>query len=113
MTSGHFRVELSEGAEADLTALHGYMVAHRSPEQADALLDALLATIETLETLPDRGNIPKELEKLGIREYRQLLLPPYRLIYRVAGRRVVILIIVDGRRDMGALLERRLLTRRP
>jgi len=34
---------------------------------------------------------------------------PYCLIYRVMGRDVVVFVIVDGRRDMQVLLERRLL----
>ena len=46
---------------------------------------------------------------LGIRDYRQVLFGPYRLIYRVIGTSVYIYLIVDGRRDMQSLLARRLL----
>jgi len=46
---------------------------------------------------------------LGEQEYRQVLFKPYRLIYRVVGRRVVVYVIADGRRDMQSLLARRLL----
>lgn len=104
-----FRVELTQGAERDLEALHDYLAAHRSAEETSALLDGLLIKIETLETFPERGNHPKELAALGIREFRQTVLPPYRIIYRVMGEAVFIMIIADGRRDMGALLEQRLL----
>lgn len=106
---GGFRVELTEGAERDLEALHDYLAAHRSAEEADALLDGLLTKIELLETFPERGNHPKELAALGIREFRETILPPYRIIYRIVGEAVVIMIIADGRRDMAALLEQRLL----
>jgi len=34
---------------------------------------------------------------------------PYRIIYRVMDKTVYVLLIVDGRRDMQPLLERRLL----
>lgn len=34
---------------------------------------------------------------------------PYRLVYRVAGERVYVYLIADGRRDMQSLLARRLL----
>jgi toxin ParE1/3/4 len=34
---------------------------------------------------------------------------PYRLIYRVVDARVIVYLIVDGRRDMQSLLARRLL----
>lgn len=76
---------------------------------ADALLDDLLASIATLERFPERGAIPDELAKLGMREFRQLVFQAYRLIYRVIGDEVYVLLIADGRRDMQALLERRLL----
>ncbi len=65
--------------------------------------------METLATSPERGSHPKELLALGIREYRQAFFKPYRVIYRVVGERVYVYLIVDGRRDMQALLQRRLL----
>ena len=46
---------------------------------------------------------------LGIREYRQTFFKPYRVIYRIIDRRVYVFLIANGRRDMQALLERRLL----
>jgi toxin ParE1/3/4 len=46
---------------------------------------------------------------LGIKEFRQASFKPYRLIYRVAGMQVIVVLIVDGRRDMQAVLARRLL----
>ena len=52
-----------------------------------------------------RGNC----SELGIREYREVFFKPYRIIYRVMGDGVYVLVIADGRRDMRALLERRLL----
>jgi toxin ParE1/3/4 len=104
-----FDVRLTRGAEIDLEALHGYVKDNRSVEQADSLLDRLLAAIETLETFPLRGSVPKELGALGIREFRQILVEPYRLIYRLSGKTVFVMVIADGRRDTQALLERRLL----
>jgi toxin ParE1/3/4 len=111
MTEERFEVELTQGAEDDLETIHGYLAEHRSAEAAESLLDAFLEKIHTLARYPDRGSVPKELETLGIREFRQILLDPYRLIYRVIGSKVFILVIADGRRDMQALLERRLLGR--
>jgi len=111
MKEGLFEVELTQGAEDDLEAIHYYLAEHRSMEAAECLLDAFIERISTLERYPERGSFPKELEALGVREFRQILLDPYRLIYRVIGSKVVIFVIADGRRDMPALLERRLLGR--
>lgn len=51
-----------------------------------------------------------ELNAIDVREFRQLVAPPYRLIYRVIVDHVLALMIADGRRDFQALLERRLLS---
>nr|MBC8362588.1 type II toxin-antitoxin system RelE/ParE family toxin [Candidatus Desulfatibia profunda] len=66
-------------------------------------------TFSTLSEFPERGVYPKELLKLGIREYREIFFKPYRIIYRVMDKNVYVLLIVDGRRDMQSLLQRRLL----
>ena len=111
MPTRKFQVELTEGAEDDLERIYRYLAENRSSEDAERLLDAFLDKIQTLERYPLRGAVPKELESIGIRDYRQVLLTPYRLIDRVKNDTVFIMVIADGRRDMQALLERRLLGR--
>lgn len=104
-----YEVLLTAGAEKDLEALYDYIAEYDSPASADHVLDQLLKVATSLASFPERGSHPKELLALGIREYRQTLFKPYRVIYRVVGQRVYIYLIVDGRRDMQALLARRLL----
>lgn len=104
-----YKVLLTAGAESDLNNLHGYIAEHDSPQNADYVLDKLLEVAESLATFPERGSYPPELLALGIREYRQSFFKPYRVIYRVIGKQVIIYVIVDGRRDMKSLLARRLL----
>jgi toxin ParE1/3/4 len=104
-----FEVLLTADAVGDLEALYGYIAAHDAPAKAEYVLDRIGKVVETLATFPERGSYPKELLALGVREYRQAFFKPYRLIYRVAGARVYVYLIADGRRDMQALLQRRLL----
>lgn len=105
----NYTVPLTEGAEQDLEALYDYIAEFDCPENANRVLDQLLTVVDSLATLPERGSYPRELLALGIREYRQVMFKPYRVIYRVLGARVVIYLIADGRRDMQSLLARRLL----
>lgn len=109
MPGERHEVLLTAGAEQDLESIHDYIAEFDSPAHADHVLDRLLEVVESLATFPERGAHPKELLALGIREYRQTAFKPYRVIYRVLGKRVYIYVIVDGRRDMQALLQRRLL----
>ncbi len=104
-----YEVLLTEGAERDLEDIHSYIANADSPIHAEHVLTSLFEVAESLATMPERGSYPKELLALGIREYRQLFFKPYRVIYRVIERRVLIYAIVDGRRDLQSVLSRRLL----
>lgn len=102
-------VNFTHGAERDLFGIYDYVAEHDSPQKADQLLDHLQKLINNLSENPERGTFPKELVQLGIREYRQVYFKPYRVIYRALQTQILIYLIVDGRRDMQSLLERRLL----
>ena len=102
-------VHLSAGAEWDLESLYDYIAEFDSKASANHVLDQLLKAAEGLATFPERGSRPRELLALGIREYRQVFFKPYRLIYRIIGQQVIVVLIADGRRDMQTLLARRLL----
>jgi len=104
-----FDVVLTEGAARDLERIYDYIAVHDSPEKAEATLARIERVVASLSTLPERGTHPKELTTLGIREYRETFFKPYRVIYRVVGRVVVVFVIADGRRDMQSLLATRLL----
>lgn len=104
-----FEVLLTGDAQRDLEEIGDYIAAHDTPANADHVLERIGKTLETLLSFPERGTHPAELLALGIREYRQTFFKPYRMIYRVAGKRVYVYLIADGRRDMQALLARRML----
>ena len=104
-----FAVLLSKDAARDLNELYDYITVHDSPGKADYVLKKIEQTFSALSELPERGIYPKELLKIGIREYREIFFKPYRIIYRVMDKAVYVLLIVDGRRDLQTLLQRRLL----
>ncbi len=104
-----YKVLLTQGAERDLEAIYDYIAEHDTRASADYVLDKLMEVAETLAAFPERGSHPKELLALGIREYRQVHFKPYRLIYRISGKQVIVYIIADGRRDMQTLLMQRML----
>ncbi|MNQ53792.1 Plasmid stabilization system protein [compost metagenome] len=109
MSEAPYAVLITAGAERDLESIYDYIAEFDSPANADHVLEHLLQCIHDLGRLPERGPHPKELSTLGIREYRQALYKPYRIIYRILGGQVHVYLIADGRRDMQSLLYRRLL----
>ncbi len=104
-----FQVFLTDDAARDLEDLYDYIDTHDVSGKADYVLDQIEQVIFDLSECPDRGSFPKELVTVGLREYREVFFKPYRIIYRVVLEKVYIMVIVDGRRDMEALLQRRLL----
>ena len=104
-----FLVQLTDDAVRDLEEICDYIGQHDAPGKADHVLKQIEQAFSSLAKHPRRGNYPKELLDIGIREYREIFFEPYRIIYRVMGNNVYVLVIADGRRDMQTLLQRRLL----
>jgi toxin ParE1/3/4 len=104
-----FQVFLTDDAARDLEDLYEYIELHAVPGKADYVLEHIEKALAGLSENPQRGAYPKELLTIGIREYREILFKPYRIIYRIMADNVYVLVIADGRRDMQALLQRRLL----
>lgn len=104
-----YAILLTDDAVHDLEEIDDYISEHDSPQNANYVLNQIEELMLTLAEYPERGTFPKELLTLGIKEYREVFFKPYRVIYRVIGNDVVVYMIADGRRDMQALLQRRML----
>ncbi len=104
-----YRVRIVREAEEDLGELVDYIAQHDSVERANYVLDRLLTICARLEQHPERGHFLPELRSLGIKTHREVHFKPYRIIYEVISREVFIMLIVDGRRSLQAILERRFL----
>jgi len=102
-------VLLTDDAAEDLDEIGGYVARQDSPARAAHVLERIATVIAALAEAPDRGPVPAELAALGIRTYREVFYKPYRIVYRVQPDAVIVFLIADGRRDLQALLQRRLL----
>ena len=104
-----FRVHVIADAESDLLDIYRYVACADSPARADGLLSQLEEACLQLESHPHWGHVPPELERIGILDYREIHVHAYRIIYRTTGRDIYIYCVLDGRRNLQELLERRLL----
>ncbi|MCP3663226.1 MAG: type II toxin-antitoxin system RelE/ParE family toxin [Gammaproteobacteria bacterium] len=104
-----YNVRLTSEVESDLVDLFEYIARKDSIDNANYVLEKLDTLILSLDQQPERGHYPPELDKRGVKDYREVHFKPYRVIYEIIGNHVVILGCFDGRRDMESLLERRLL----
>jgi len=104
-----FEVRWTAAAAADLEEMVDWIARHDSSARADHVLERIESAVDSLKRYPERGAHPPELLEVGSRDYRETFFKPYRIVYRVQGRRVFIYLVADGRRDMQSLLARRLL----
>lgn len=104
-----FSIVLIVAAKSDLREIFRYVELNDSLERADNLVDGIEQAITSLTVMPQRGHCPPELDKIGIREFREIHFKPYRIIYSIHELEVIVHCVLDGRRDMQTLLQQRLL----
>ena len=77
-------------AENDLINIIEY-ISVDSPQNALEILEKIRQKASSLYTLPERGRIVPELQGQGIFQYRELVIPPWRLMYRIAEREIFVI----------------------
>jgi addiction module RelE/StbE family toxin len=95
------RITWSEPALADLDAIHDY-IARDSPHYAERFVQRLIAAADPLVDFPELGRVVPE----GDGRHREIVVPPYRILYRVADDEVFIVTVIHGARDLATLWER-------
>jgi toxin ParE1/3/4 len=102
-----YDVEWSETAERDLIAIIEY-IADESPLRAYEVFKEPKRKALSLRTFPGRGRIVRELQEQGIAQYHELVVSPWRIIYRISEKVVYVLSVLDSRRSIEDILLRRL-----
>ena len=90
-------------AENDLKEIIEY-IATDSPAHALKTLNKIKQQASRLYTLPERGRIVPELKDQGILLYRELIVPPWRIMYRISEMNVYILSVFDSRQNVEDIL---------
>lgn len=106
-----FQVVWAKSAVKDLEEIADY-ISQDSPTTARKLFAQIKEKVESLASSPHRGRYIPELQEQGILIYRELIVPPWRIIYRVAEDNVYILAIIDSRRNVEDILLERLIRKR-
>ncbi|NQT27139.1 type II toxin-antitoxin system RelE/ParE family toxin [candidate division KSB1 bacterium] len=105
----NYKVYIINDAEEDILDIYNYVFLHDYKENADYLLNKIKESCVSLKTHPNRGHTPPELERVGVYSYKEIHFTPYRIIYETIENAVYIHCVLDGRRSLQELLEKRLL----
>lgn len=103
--SKKYQVVWSSIAENDLINIIEY-IADDSPSNAFKIFKNIKQKASMLFTFPERGRIVPELRDQGILQYREIIIPPWRILYRISEKSVYVLSVVTS--DLKMSLIRRL-----
>ena len=102
-----YQVIWSNIAENDFKNIIEY-IADDSPSNALKIFKNIKQKVSSLKTFPERGRIVPELQNQGILQYREVIISPWRILYRISGKSVFILAVLDSRRNIEDVLLKRL-----
>ena len=103
-----YNVRWSKTSERDLKGIIEY-IAKDSPSRAYEVLGNIKEKASNLHSFPDRGRIVPELQDQGITQYRELIVAPWRIMYRISEGTVYVLSVLDSRPNVEDILLKRLL----
>jgi toxin ParE1/3/4 len=102
-----YKIHWANVALNDLIEIIEY-ISIDSPADALKILRKIKKMASSLHSLPERGRVVSELQDQGILIYREIVIPPWRIIYRIADNDVYVLTVVDARRNVEDILLKRL-----
>jgi toxin ParE1/3/4 len=97
------KVEWAAIAESDLKQIIDY-IADDSPGNALQIFKKIREKATSLYIFPDRGRVVPELQGQGIHIYREMIVAPWRIIYRISDRTVFVLSVIDSRQNVEDIL---------
>ena len=95
-------VRILRRAQRDLQQIYD-LVVREAPLRADSFIDELLAAIESLSSMAERGATPRD-EALKQKGYRFLVHGQYLVFYKVGRRAVRVYRVLRGSRAYHSLL---------
>ncbi|TEB10676.1 Plasmid stabilization system protein [Pelotomaculum sp. FP] len=103
MTTGPYQVFWTQTAQHDLKKIIEYIAAD-SEIQARRIYLAIKQKAASLQHMPLQGRIVPELRDFSVLTYRELISPPWRIIYKTDKNKVWVLAVIDGRRNVEDIL---------
>lgn len=108
MTSKKYTVYWTKIAQDDFIEIIEY-ISLDSQSIAEEIFEKIKKQTMKLESFPERGRIVPELDFHNINNYRELIITPWRIIYRIEEQKVYILSMIDSRRNFEDIILKRLM----
>ena len=108
MSKNKYIVYWSNIAKFDLELIIERLI-NEDENRAYDIYNLIKSSALDLPEFPNRGRIVPELEFFFIRNYREIIVKVWRIIYRIDGNSVYILAVLDSKRNVEDILLNRLL----
>ncbi|MHB8808573.1 MAG: type II toxin-antitoxin system RelE/ParE family toxin [Desulfobulbaceae bacterium] len=105
--SSQYKISWASVAESDLSNIILY-IAEESPANALKVLTKIKEKASSLKQFPERDRIVPELQDQGINLYREIIVPPWKIVYRISGKEVYVLTVFDSRQNAEDVLLKKL-----
>jgi len=106
--NGTYDIVITDNAEQDLNEIILY-IAQREITIAQGIYEKLQSKVFSLRTFPEKGRIVPELFDHNIFQYHEVIENPWRIIYKIEDKKVFIMTVLDGRRNVEDILLKKLL----
>ena len=103
-----YRLLWTKSAEDDLLNIIEHIKAE-SPKNAKSVFAKIKKHAASSNFFPLKGRVVPELRQEGITLYREVVVTPWRIIYKVGDDTVYIMAIIDSRQNVEDILLQRLL----
>lgn len=103
-----YKVQWAGIAAEDLKGVILY-IAEDSPADARIVFEKIKEKVLSLIQFPERGRVVPELQEQGVFLYREVIVSPWRIIYRISDTKVYVLSVLDSRQNVEDILLKRLI----
>ena len=98
-----YKVIWSDVATDDLNKVIDYII-EDSVNNSLNIFNKIKDKCSKLYSYPNRGRVVPELQEYGISFYRELIINPWRVIYKISNSYVYVLSVIDSRQNVEDIL---------
>ncbi|MCL2210379.1 MAG: type II toxin-antitoxin system RelE/ParE family toxin [Treponema sp.] len=105
-----YQIKWTAPAREDVSEIIDY-IDRTNPAYAEKLLNLIYKNVKKLDMYPGRHRLVPEFEENGYLTYREIIVEYWRVIYKIEGDIIYIMLVIDGRRNIDSYLLNKMLLR--
>lgn len=104
-----YEIIWSKDSTDDLYDILSFINENSGLSKAKNIYSKFKAKVENLKIFPELGTEVPELKKIGIYYIKQMVISPWKVYYKLDNSKIIILSIIDSRRNLEDILIEKLI----